>query len=82
MSRSGELEGCKLFLVTDNIVFEGCYYNADSASPELHELQLELHESEMCGGMIIHVIHIAGTRMKASGIDGLSCGDFLEGMVF
>jgi len=32
-------------------------------------------------GLIIHVIWIAGTRMKKSGIDGLSRGDFLEGMM-
>ena len=27
------------------------------------------------------MIHIAGTRMKRAGIDGLSRGDFLEGMM-
>ena len=77
----GVLQGAELFLFTDNMVFEGTYYKAGSTSPKLHELQLELHEVEMAGDLIIHVIHIAGTRMKETGIDGLSRGDFLEGIM-
>lgn len=29
----------------------------------------------------MHVVHVAGTRMKMVGIDGLLCGDLLEGMM-
>ena len=32
-------------------------------------------------GCILHVIHIAATRMKRAGIDGLSRCDFLESMM-
>ena len=31
--------------------------------------------------MIIHVIHVAGTQIKSWGLDGLSRGDLLEGMM-
>ena len=32
-------------------------------------------------GCILHVIHVAGTRMKEAGIDGLSRGDFMVGIM-
>ena len=31
--------------------------------------------------IIVHVIHVAGTRMKEPGIYGLSSGDFLGGFI-
>lgn len=37
---SGDLFRVKLFIFTDNMVFEGTYYKADSSSPELHFLVL------------------------------------------
>jgi hypothetical protein len=36
---------------------------------------------EITAGMTLHIIHIAGTRMIAQGTDGLSRGDFLEGVM-
>ena len=36
---------------------------------------------EMRTGCILHVIHVAETIMKRAGIDGLSWGDLLEGMM-
>ena len=40
-----------------------------------------LHEAEMKGDLIVHVIHVTGTRMKELGIGGLSRGDLLEDVV-
>lgn len=37
---SGFLFRVELFIFTDNMVFEGTYYKADSSSPELHFLVL------------------------------------------
>lgn len=71
----------ELFIFTDNIVFEEIYYKADSSSPKLHELMLRLYLAEMKGKLIIHMIHIAGTRMKECGMDGMSRGIFLKGMM-
>lgn len=79
--KEGSLMGVEMFLVTDNEVFERCYYNGTSSSPQLFETTLRLHEVEIAGNLIVHVVHVAGTRMKAAGIDGLSRGDMLEGML-
>jgi hypothetical protein len=32
-------------------------------------------------GLVLHLIHVAGTRMKDQGTDGLSRGDLLEGVM-
>jgi hypothetical protein len=33
------------------------------------------------GAFVLHIIHISGKRLKASGVDGLSRGDLTEGMM-
>lgn len=75
-----KLQGAELFLFTDNEVFEGTFYRGNSTSRKLFELVLKLHEAAMKGKLILHVIHIAGTWMKVSGIDGLTRRE-LEGMM-
>ena len=77
----GALAGREMFVFTDNQVFEGCYYKGHSVSSKLSEIILRLRKVERDAGLILHVIHISGKRMKASGIDGLSRGDMLEGMM-
>ena len=47
----------------------------------MFELILTLRKLEHDNGFVLHVIHIAGTRMIASGIDGLSRGDTSEGIM-
>ena len=81
LGEQGRLTGAELFVVTDNMVFGGYFYRGYSSSKKLNDLILRLRLIEMKTGCIIHVIHVAGTRMKASGIDGLSWGDLLEGMM-
>ena len=60
---------------------EVVFTKANSYSPELHGITLRLREEDMKVYLIVHVIHVAGTRMKELGIDGLSIGDFLEGVM-
>ena len=79
--KDGKYKGAEVLLITDNIVFEGTYYKGYSRSPKLCDLALRLHKAALFGGVILHVIHVAGTRMKESGIDGLSRGDMLDGML-
>jgi hypothetical protein len=79
--REGKLKNIEIFLFTDNIVFEGTYYKGMSSSKKLFDLMLRLQKAQAEGSLILHVIHIAGTRMKEAGIDGLSRGDMLEGMM-
>ena len=40
-----------------------------------------LYKAQRSGGFILHVLHISGKRMKATGVDGLSRGDHTEGMM-
>ena len=68
-------------MLLDNCVFEGTFYKGHSNLERLNEVVLQVMIMERKYGCIIHVILIAGTRMKMAGIDGLSRGDLLEGMM-
>ena len=79
--KRGLLKDCELFLFTDNFVAECGYYNGGSnRNKELDELVHTLWQLQMNGEFTLHVYHVAGTRMIASGIDGLSRGDKSEGI--
>ena len=71
----------EVFVLTDNSAFEGAYYKGHSPSEKLNDIVFRLHKAERDGGFILHVLHIAGKRMKATGVDGLSRGDLTEGML-
>ena len=75
------LEHHEIFVFTDNSAFEGCYIKEHSTSEELSDIVFRLPKAERDGGFILHVLHISGKRMKASGVDGLSRGDLTEGMM-
>ena len=78
----GMLDGAEMFIFTDNYVAECAYFNGGSnKSKELDMLVYELWELQMSGNFTLHVFHIAGTRMIECGIDGLSRGDKLEGVM-
>ena len=66
---------CEIFLFTDNTTAEAAYWKGNSQSEKLFDLVLRLRLLEMNSDLIIHVIHVAGTRMKAQGTDGISRGD-------
>ena len=61
----------ELFIFTDNLVFERVYYKGTSKSPLLFKIVLSMHQVNMKGDLIIHVLHIAGTQMIKTGIYGL-----------
>ena len=75
------MKGVELFLFTDNTTVEGCFYNGTSSSRVLFNLVLDLRWLEMEHSLHLHVIHIAGTRMIACGVDGLSRGDLDKGLL-
>ncbi len=82
MGEEGKLEDTELFVFTDNSSYEGAFYKGHSkTSAKLTELVRRLRMVERKYNCILHVIHIAGTRMKTSGVDGLSRGDLLEGIM-
>ena len=70
----GELDGCELFVFTDNTTAEGGYYRGNSDNRVLFSLILRLRLLEMQYSLALHVIHVAGTRMIQQGTDGLSRG--------
>ena len=74
------LDHAEIFLFTDNCAAESVFFNGTSKSPELFNLVLRLQEIHMKHEVILHTIHIAGRRMIAQGTDGLSRGQFNEGV--
>lgn len=76
---SGFLTDAELFMFTDNTTAELAFYRGTSSTPALFDLALRLRKMQMTGGMHLHVIHIAGTRMVQEGTDGLSRGSLHEG---
>ena len=61
-----------------NMVFNDCFYKANSTIPDLHIIILRLHEVEMRGELIVHVINVAEIQIKELVIFSLSKGDSLE----
>ena len=79
--KSGRIVGAEVFLFTDNSTAESVYYRGNSSSRKLFELMLRLRKLEMDATLILHVIHVAGTRMIEEGGDGGSRGDLTQGVM-
>jgi hypothetical protein len=78
---TGRIKDCELFMFTDNSTAESCFYWGSSKSTQLHALVLELRVLEITYGMMIHVIHVSGTRMIAQGMNGCLRGSLMEGVM-
>jgi hypothetical protein len=81
VAKEGYLKGGELWLFTNNVTAEGCFFRGGSSSKLLHELVLRLRKTELEYDFTLHMVHVAGTRMIAQGTDGLSRGIFLEGVM-
>ena len=68
-------------MFTDNLVLQIMFYKGTSKQNLLVELVPRLQQVQMRGYLILHVIHIAGTRMIEAVIDVLFRGDNLAGMI-
>jgi hypothetical protein len=79
--KGGSLAGHELFLFTDNSTAESAFFRGTSSSEKLFDLMLRLRKIEMEGNLFIHLVHVAGTRMIWSGVDGLSRGDHNAGVM-
>ena len=77
----GTLKDCEVFLFTDNSTAESVYHKGNLSSKPLFKLVLRLRQLEMKGDLILHVVHVAGTRMQAEGADGSSRGDHTTGVM-
>jgi hypothetical protein len=60
-AQEGRLEGCEIFLYTDNQTEEGDYSKGTTGSRSLFELIVMLYKLQMEFDFILHVIWIAGT---------------------
>ena len=77
----GELNNTELFVFMDNLVFESVFYKGKLNIPLLFEIVLSLHQVQMKGELIWHIVHIVGTITIKAGINGISRGNNLGGMM-
>jgi hypothetical protein len=80
-ARESRLKGCEVFMFTDNSTVEAAFFRGTSSSERLFLLVLRLRKLEVNHQCLIHVIHVAGTRMIGQGSDGLSRGNLTEGVM-
>ena len=64
LAEEHKLDNGEIFILIDNQVFEGCFYKGNYNSRKRNGLVLRLRLVEMGTVCILHVIHVAGTRMK------------------
>ena len=81
MCNAGDLKGTEIFLFTDNSTSEAAFFNGSSKSKKVFELVLRLRTLERQNGVMVHLCHVSGERMKAQGTDGLSRGNLNVGVI-
>ena len=75
MHEAKGLEGCEVWIFTDNKVAELVFAKGNSSNRLLFDMMIELRLFALQAGFILHVVHVAGTRMIEEGTDGLSRGE-------
>ena len=63
------------------MLFESVFYKGASKILLLFKTFLRLNQVNMQGGVILHVVHISGTRIIEAGNYGLSIRNYLVGMM-
>jgi hypothetical protein len=77
----GRLCGCEIFVFTDNSTAEAAFFKGTSSNILLFNLVLRLRKLEVAQQCLLHLVHVAGTRMIGQGSDGLSRGNLTEGVM-
>ena len=77
----GRIEGHEVVIFTDNMLFKSYYYKGASTSEKLSDSIFRFHKAEKDGHFKLHIIHVAGIWTKGWGIDGLSQGDLMKGIL-
>ena len=75
MAAQGRLTDVEVFMFTENSTAEVAFWKGTSRSKKLCDLVLRLRCLEKETDAILHVVHVSGKRMIATGVDGLSRGD-------
>jgi len=73
--------GMELFIFTDNSTAESTFWKGYSKNKELSRIVLSMRKLEMEEDLVIHVIHVSGSRMINQGTDGLSRADQSTGVM-
>ena len=68
----------ELLIFSDNLEFESVFYKGLSKTPLLCEIVLRLHQVQIRGYLILHMLHISGTIMIEAVIYGLLRGVIWE----
>ncbi len=68
---SGYLTDGELWIFTNNSMAESCFFKGRSSLKLLHKLILRLCKVKRNANFMLHVVHVAGTRMIAQRTDGL-----------
>jgi hypothetical protein len=76
-AKLGRLAGLEVWIYTDNQVTESVWYNGTTTERSLFELILDLRQQAIEGNFVLHVVHVAGTRLIGEGTDGLSRGEVM-----
>jgi hypothetical protein len=67
--------GREVWIGTDNKAAVQVWHKGGSSERELYQMSLEVNECAIQFQFIVHLVHVAGTRLISIGIDGLSRGD-------
>ena len=71
----------ELLVFTENLVSKSVFYKGPSKSPLLFGIVISLHQVQIKGEFILHIVHIAGMRKIETGIDGISICNNLGGVM-
>ena len=77
----GLLDGVEMFLFTDNSTAESAFNNGTSSSQTLFDLVLQVKKLELKHSVRLNIVHVSGKRIIHQGTDGLSRGNYLEGVL-
>ena len=78
--KQGRHDGCEIWSASDNAVWSAVWHKGMSSAKHLFNLVLDLRLAARKHEVWIHVFHISGDRMIATGIDGRSRGNFDAGV--
>ena len=79
--RMGKHDGCEVWAATGNLVWSVVFNKGSSSARHLFYLVLALKQEARRHEVFLHCFHISGNRMIASGIDGLSRGNYDAGIL-
>ena len=77
---SGRHDGCEIWSFTDNFVWSAIWLKGSSSAKHLFDLVLQLKKLCQAHTIFLHVCHISGERMIATGMDGWSRGNYDAGI--